>query len=129
MGDVLLLPLLLLDATSLFVVSFCVGWSAAYRDLRKRRLQKPVRLFRYVGIIHKGQDCYRLTFPDFPECATVADSLGMLHHNAEVVLRFHLENVLEEQHPLPKPTTPQVCFLLLEELPEAIGFWVIRVEL
>lgn len=122
MGEFLLL---ISGTTFVFLVIFWVGWTAAHNHI-----QKPAkRPFRYVGVIHKSLDTYRLTFPDFPELVTVADALAPLYHNAEIVLGFHLETLLEEGCQLPKATTPQVCFFLLEDLPEALGFWVIRVEI
>lgn len=109
------------------IVPFLIGYGCCFVATLLQSSQK--KTFRYIGIIHQSSGIFRLTFPDLPECVTVADSLEDLHHNAKEVLLFHLETLLAEKQVLPKATTPQVCLFLLEDLPEAIGFWVIRVEL
>jgi DNA end-binding protein Ku len=55
-----------------------------------------------VAIIHRDGGTYRVSFPDFPGCTTLADDLDKAVANAGEVLAVHAERLAEEG-PLPRP--------------------------
>jgi predicted RNase H-like HicB family nuclease len=60
----------------------------------------------YIALIHKdeGSD-YGVSFPDFPGVATAGRTLDEARAMAEEALAFHVEGVVEDGDPVPKPTT------------------------
>ena len=60
----------------------------------------------YIALIHKDPDsCYGVSFPDFPGCITAGDTLEEARKNADEVLPFHIEGMLEDGETLPAPST------------------------
>ena len=58
----------------------------------------------YVGIVHKDETTdYGICFPDFPGCISAGKTLEELQWMAEEALQFHIEGMLEDGMPIPKP--------------------------
>jgi predicted RNase H-like HicB family nuclease len=59
----------------------------------------------YIALIHKEKKTgYGASFPDFPGAITVASSLEALRAEAEELLAFHIEGMLEDGEDIPGPT-------------------------
>ena len=60
---------------------------------------------QYVGLIHKEEtsDC-GVSFPDFPGVVTAAATVDEARDLAEQALAFHVEGMVEDGAPVPKPT-------------------------
>ena len=79
----------------------------------------------YIALIHKDPDsCYGVSFPDFPGCITAGDTLEEARKNAEEVLPFHIEGMLEDGDPLPPPSTLEQIRADLENQ-DALAFIVV----
>ena len=61
---------------------------------------------QYIGLIHKdaGSD-YGVSFPDFPGVVTAGRSLDEARAMAEEALAFHIEGLIEDGEPVPKPSS------------------------
>jgi predicted RNase H-like HicB family nuclease len=60
----------------------------------------------YIALVRKDPDSdYGIDFPDFPGCVTAAQEIEQVRVLAEEALRFHIEGMLEDGEPLPKPST------------------------
>jgi predicted RNase H-like HicB family nuclease len=59
----------------------------------------------YIAIVRKDPDSdYGVEFPDFPGCVTAGKDLEEARAFAEEALRFHIEGMLEDRQPLPRPS-------------------------
>jgi predicted RNase H-like HicB family nuclease len=56
-----------------------------------------------VGIIHKCNGTYGISFPDLPGCVSAGDSEAEVVANAIEAVDFHLEGVIEDGGPIPMP--------------------------
>lgn len=59
---------------------------------------------RYVGILHRGDRRWGVSFPDFPGCISTGGSFEDAVDSAARALRFHVEGMLLDGLPIPKPT-------------------------
>ena len=61
---------------------------------------------RYVSFIHRDRDSgYGISFPDFPGCVSVGDTVDdAVHHGCEA-LAFHVEGLSDDGEPVPPPRT------------------------
>lgn len=60
----------------------------------------------YVGIVHKEpKSDFGISFPDFPGCISAGKDEEELLEMAEEALLLHMEGLLEEGLPIPKPST------------------------
>ena len=60
----------------------------------------------YIALVHKDPDSsYGVSFPDFPGCITAGDTIEEARKNADEVLPFHIEGMLEDGETLPVPST------------------------
>ena len=58
---------------------------------------------RYVSFIHRGSAGYGVSFPDFPGCVAVGETLdGAVRQGCEA-LAFHVEGLSEDGAPIPSP--------------------------
>ena len=59
---------------------------------------------RYVSFIHKDRDSdYGISFPDFPGCVSVGDTIDdAVRHGCEA-LAFHVEGLLDDGEAIPVP--------------------------
>lgn len=59
----------------------------------------------YIALVRKDPDSdYGVEFPDFPGCVTSARDIQEARTLAEEALRFHIEGILEDGEPLPRPS-------------------------
>jgi len=60
----------------------------------------------YIGLIHKeAESDYGVSFPDFPGVITAAATLDEARALAEEALSFHIEGLIEDNEPIPAPST------------------------
>jgi len=59
---------------------------------------------RYVGVVHRGDRRWGVSFPDFPGCIATGDSFEGAVDSAARALRFHVEGMLLDGVRIPKPT-------------------------
>ncbi len=63
-------------------------------------------MLAYIALVRKDPDSdYGVDFPDFPGCVTAAKEMEQVRTLAEEALRFHIEGILEDGEPLPKPSS------------------------
>ncbi|HEY3570386.1 MAG TPA: type II toxin-antitoxin system HicB family antitoxin [Thermoanaerobaculia bacterium] len=59
----------------------------------------------YLALLRKDPDSdYGIEFPDFPGCVTAAEDMARARELAEEALLFHIEGLLADGEPLPKPS-------------------------
>ena len=59
---------------------------------------------RYVSFIHRDDDSgYGISFPDFPGCVSVGDTVDDAIHNGCEALAFHVEGLSGDGEPVPPP--------------------------
>lgn len=59
----------------------------------------------YIALVRKEPDSdYGVDFPDFPGCVTAGKNLEEAQTLAEEALRFHIEGMLADGQPLPRPS-------------------------
>ena len=59
----------------------------------------------YVALLRKDPDSdFGVDFPDFPGCITAGSTLEETRHMAAEALEFHIEGMLEEGLPIPRPS-------------------------
>jgi predicted RNase H-like HicB family nuclease len=60
----------------------------------------------YIALIHKDADTgFGASFPDFPGAITVAQTLEELRSEAEQMLAFHIEGMIEDGDEIPSSTS------------------------
>jgi predicted RNase H-like HicB family nuclease len=59
----------------------------------------------YIALVRKDLDSdFGVEFPDFPGCVTAGKDLEEARSLAEEALRFHIEGMIEDGEPLPRPS-------------------------
>lgn len=58
---------------------------------------------RYVSFIHRDDAGYGVSFPDFPGCVSVGDSLDAAVRRGCEALAFHVEGLCDDGDPIPPP--------------------------
>ncbi|MCY4593359.1 MAG: type II toxin-antitoxin system HicB family antitoxin [Bryobacterales bacterium] len=58
---------------------------------------------RYVSLIHRDDAGYGVSFPDFPGCVTVGDTVDDAVRLGSEALAFHVEGLLDDGEPIPPP--------------------------
>jgi predicted RNase H-like HicB family nuclease len=58
---------------------------------------------RIIMLVHETNAVFGASFPDFPGCTTVADSLEDLFIKAPVVLDFHVRGLRDDRIPVSEP--------------------------
>ncbi len=58
---------------------------------------------RYVSFIHRDDAGYGASFPDFPGCVSVGDTVEDAVHRACQALAFHVEGLAADGQPIPPP--------------------------
>ena len=58
---------------------------------------------RYVSFIHRDDAGYGVSFPDFPGCVSVGDSLDDAVRRGCEALAFHVEGLRDDGEPIPPP--------------------------
>ena len=58
---------------------------------------------RYVSFIHRDDASYGVSFPDFPGCVSVGDTVDEAVRRGGEALAFHIEGLLDDGEPIPPP--------------------------
>ena len=58
---------------------------------------------RYVSFIHRDEAGYGVSFPDFPGCVSVGDSIDDAVHHGSEALAFHVEGLVDDGDSIPPP--------------------------
>ena len=58
---------------------------------------------RYVSFIHHDEAGYGVSFPDFPGCVSVGDTVDDAVLHGSEALAFHVEGLLEDGEAIPAP--------------------------
>ena len=59
---------------------------------------------RYAVVIEKGKTSYGAYVPDLPGCVAVGKTLEEIKAQIAEAIEFHIEGMLKEGLPIPKPT-------------------------
>lgn len=60
----------------------------------------------YIALIHKDADSdFGVSFPDFPGCVTVGQSLDEARAFAVEALALHIDGMVEDGETIPKPSS------------------------
>ncbi|MFN6462225.1 MAG: type II toxin-antitoxin system HicB family antitoxin [Nostoc sp. DedVER02] len=60
---------------------------------------------RYTVVIEKGETSYSAYVPDLPGCVAVGETLEEVKLMIAEAIEFHLEGMLEDNLPIPQPTS------------------------
>lgn len=58
---------------------------------------------RYVAFIHRDDAGYGVSFPDFPGCVSVGDTVDDAVRQGSEALAFHVEGLAADGEPIPQP--------------------------
>ena len=58
----------------------------------------------YPAVVEHGATNYGMTFPDFPGCVSVGDSIDQAIEGGHEALAAHIELMLEDGDPVPEPS-------------------------
>ena len=58
---------------------------------------------RYVSFIHRDEAGFGVSFPDFPGCVSVGDTVDEAVHHGSEALAFHIEGLLDAGEVIPEP--------------------------
>ncbi len=58
---------------------------------------------RYVSLIHRNDAGFGVSFPDFPGCVSVGDSVDDAVRHGSEALAFHVEGLVDDGEPIPPP--------------------------
>ncbi len=56
-------------------------------------------------MIEKAAGNYSAYVPDLPGCIATGDSIAMVEHEIRDAIRFHIDGLREDGHPVPQPTS------------------------
>ena len=85
-------------------------------------------LVHYVAVLEKEPDSdFGIYFPDLPGCVTAGDDQDEALSNAEEVLQFHIDGLIEHDLPVPPPSA--VSNHPLSRYPNALSIAMIRARL
>lgn len=71
-------------------------------------------IVEYVGLAEKVEDGYTVFFPDFPGFGSAGASLEEIRKNAKEGLIVHIELMVEDGEPMPKPTSLDTVMTLAD---------------
>jgi predicted RNase H-like HicB family nuclease len=60
---------------------------------------------RYAIVIEGEPGNYSAYVPDLPGCVAVGDTVEEVRHEMQEAIRFHIEGLLEDDLPIPEPTS------------------------
>ena len=60
---------------------------------------------RYAIVIEGEPGNYSAYVPDLPGCVAVGDTVEEVRNEMQEAIRFHLEGLLEDDLPIPEPTS------------------------
>lgn len=58
---------------------------------------------RYVSFIHRDEAGFGVSFPDFPGCVSVGDTIDEAVRQGSEALSFHVEGMMSDGEPMPPP--------------------------
>ena len=58
---------------------------------------------RYVSFIHRDEAGYGVSFPDFPGCVSVGNTVDDAVRHGSEALAFHVEGLVDDGNPIPEP--------------------------
>ena len=58
---------------------------------------------RYVSFIHRDDAGYGVSFPDFPGCVSVGDTIDEAIRHGSEALAFHAEGLVQDGESIPPP--------------------------
>ena len=58
---------------------------------------------RYLSFIHRDEAGYGVSFPDFPGCVSVGDTVDEAVRQGSKALAFHVEGLAEDGQEIPTP--------------------------
>ena len=61
------------------------------------------RTMRYVSFIHREQAGYGVSFPDFPGCVSVGDTVDDAVRHGSEALAFHVDGLVDDGEAIPSP--------------------------
>ncbi|MDK9698679.1 MAG: type II toxin-antitoxin system HicB family antitoxin [bacterium] len=61
--------------------------------------------YEYAIFIERSKSRYWASVPDLPGCVSCGKSLEELQKNIQEAIEFHLEGMVEDGLPIPKPVT------------------------
>lgn len=71
---------------------------------------------QYPALIHKDKDSdYGVSFPDLPGCVSAGKTPEEAHRLAEEALQFHLDGMLEDEDPIPEPSSLNDIYPLVKK--------------
>ena len=59
---------------------------------------------RYVAFIHRDEAGFGVSFPDFPGCVSIGDTVDDAVRHGSEALAFHLEGLLDDGEAVPSPS-------------------------
>lgn len=60
---------------------------------------------RYAVVIEKANDKHSACVPDLPGCVATGITVEETERNLRVAIRFHVDGLLEDNVPIPTPTS------------------------
>ncbi len=69
---------------------------------------------RYVSFIHRDDAGYGVSFPDFPGCVSVGNTIDEAIRQGSEALAFHVEGLLEDGEAIPSPRSIDAIKAALE---------------
>jgi predicted RNase H-like HicB family nuclease len=60
---------------------------------------------RYAVVIEKADNNYSAYVPDSPGCVATGDTLQIVEREIRDAIRFHIDGLKEDGHPVPMPTS------------------------
>jgi predicted RNase H-like HicB family nuclease len=64
---------------------------------------------KYAIVIEKGENNLSAYVPDSPGCITTGRTTEEIERNIREAIALHLEGLLEDGEPIPKPTVGRLC--------------------
>ena len=60
---------------------------------------------RYVAFIHRDETGFGVSFPDFPGCVSIGDTVDDAVRHGSEALAFHVEGLLDDGEAVPSPSS------------------------
>jgi predicted RNase H-like HicB family nuclease len=83
----------------------------------------------FPAVVERGATNYGITFPDFPGCVSVGDSIEHAIERGHEALAAHIELMLEDGDPIPEPSPLDAPLPEWLEVGEVVLRTLVRVDL
>ena len=60
---------------------------------------------RYVAFIHRDEAGFGVSFPDFPGCVSIGDTVDDAVRHGSEALAFHVEGLVDDGEAIPSPSS------------------------